>query len=179
LTWNAFQALSFLSMGDVLLERARTVKIGQLARACGVSPDTLRHYERLQLLRPARRTPAGYRLYDADAAGRIRLVQAALAVGFTLRELSRLFRERDAGRPPCRTVRDLAAAKLESLEQNLADMVRLRDALRRLLTIWDARLKRTPPGRWAGLLDALGSGEIELDLPPRPPAASPARRRKS
>jgi len=155
------------------------MRIGQLARLCGVSPDTIRHYERLRLLRPARRTPTGYRVYLSDAAARVRVVQAALSVGFTLAELSRLLGERDAGRPPCREVRALAAAKLEAPDHRVANMVRLRDGMRALLANWDARLEKTPAGGRAGLLDAFGSNEAHLDLPPRSPAVATSKRRKT
>lgn len=40
------------------------VTISELAGSAGVTPDTLRYYERRGLLRPAARTDAGYRLYD-------------------------------------------------------------------------------------------------------------------
>jgi len=36
--------------------------VSQLARAAGVSVRTLHHYDRIGLLRPARRTASGYRL---------------------------------------------------------------------------------------------------------------------
>lgn len=57
----------------------KTLTVGELARAAGLSPQILRHYEQLGLLRP-RRTAAGYRVYsDAD--------RARLDVVRTLREL--------------------------------------------------------------------------------------------
>lgn len=144
-----------------------TIRIGKLARLCGVSPDTLRHYERLALLRPAGRTEGGYRFYQADAATRVRLIQVALSVGFTLAELSRFLKLREAGRPPCRAVRALAAEKLEELGRRLRDLHRLRGTVRQLLESWDARLEATPAGRRAGLLDLLASGEFGTDLPRR------------
>jgi DNA-binding transcriptional MerR regulator len=59
--------------------RDKSVTVGELARGAGVSPQILRHYEQLGLLRP-RRTASGYRVYsDAD--------RARLDVVRTLREL--------------------------------------------------------------------------------------------
>jgi MerR family copper efflux transcriptional regulator len=145
----------------------RPIRIGQLARVCGVSPDTLRHYERLKLLRPAGRTPSGYRFYAPEAIARVRIVQAALSLGFTLAELSRLLGMRDAGWPPCHAVRALAAEKLTELERRLKDIVRLRAGLRAVLKSWDVRLQSTPAGAGAGLLDALVSGNLDLNNLPR------------
>jgi DNA-binding transcriptional MerR regulator len=142
------------------------MRIGPLARLCGVSPDTLRHYERLKLLCAAGRTPGGYRFYAPEAAARVRIIQAALSLGFTLAELSRVFGMRDAGKPPCHAVRALAEEKLVAIEQRLKDTC-LRAGLRAVLKSWDVRLESTPAGARAGLLDALVSGEVDLDLPPR------------
>jgi len=148
-------------------DAAKPMGIGQLAHVCGVSPDTLRHYERLKLLCPAGRTPSGYRLYAREAIARVQVVQAALSLGFTLAELSRLLGMRDAGQPPCRAVRALAAEKLEELERQLKDILRLRTGLRTVLKSWDVRLQSAPVGARAGLLDALVSGELDLNLPAR------------
>jgi DNA-binding transcriptional MerR regulator len=131
------------------------LRAGELARKTGLSKDTLRHYERKGLL-ASRRSPNGYREYDAQAPGRVHLVQRALAVGFTLDELARLMRIRDRGGTPCREVRALAAAKLESIEAQLRDLALLRDQMRTMLGEWDARLARTPRGRPARLLESWG-----------------------
>ena len=85
---------------------------GELAKAAGVSRDTLRHYERKGIMQKPRRSANNYREYPQEALVRVQVVRRALAVGFTLDELSRIFRKRDAGEIPCRHVRDLAALKL-------------------------------------------------------------------
>jgi hypothetical protein len=48
----------------------------ELARLAGVSKDTLRYYERLRLLPPAPRSAAGYRLFPAQALGRLRSMRS-------------------------------------------------------------------------------------------------------
>jgi DNA-binding transcriptional MerR regulator len=123
---------------------------------CGVSTDTLRHYERVGVLPRAPRTHSGYRQYPPDAAGRVLMVRRALALGFSLAELARIFRVRERGGTPCREVRRMAEGKLEELDRRLADLASLRDHLRRLLADWDRRLDATPEGMRAGLLETLG-----------------------
>jgi DNA-binding transcriptional MerR regulator len=87
-----------------------TFRSGGLAKATGVSVDTIRHYERIGVLSKAPRTSSGYRVYPASAVNRVRIVQRALRIGFTLRELADIFRTRDAGGTPCRRVFELARA---------------------------------------------------------------------
>jgi DNA-binding transcriptional MerR regulator len=133
-----------------------TLLAGELARTCGVSTDTLRHYERVGVLARPPRTHAGYRRYPLEAVARVRLVRRALGAGFTLAELSRILRTRDQGGAPCREVRTLAAEKLEQLDRQVADLAALRDRLRDLLHDWDDRLRATPEGGRALLLETLG-----------------------
>jgi DNA-binding transcriptional MerR regulator len=129
---------------------------GELAKATGVSTDTLRHYERKGVLARPRRGRNGYRQYAAGAIDRVRLVRRALAVGFTLDELAGILRVRDSGGAPCHEVRALAAAKLANIESQLTDLIALRDELRTTLKDWDGRLKRTT-GAPAHLLESLST----------------------
>src|SRR5881392_2359578 len=106
-------------------------KVGELAKAAGVSTDTLRHYERKGLLRP-RRSGNGYREYPEHALDRVRMIRQALAVGFTLDELRTLFKVFDDGGAPCQQVRSLAASKLAQIETHLEEVIVLRDDLKGL-----------------------------------------------
>lgn len=132
---------------------------GELACLCGVSTDTLRHYERKGVLPRPLRLGNGYRKYPANSVDRVRLIRRALAVGFTLDELARVLKARDRGQAPCREVRALAAEKLNDLESRLSEMLALRDELRATLVDWDGRLARKEAGQRAGLLDALAEQE--------------------
>ena len=131
---------------------------GELAKATGVSTDTLRHYERKGVLPRPRRSANGYRQYPPDALRRVLLVRRALAVGFTLDELARVLAARDRGAAPCKEVRALAAAKLTEVEERLAQLIELRDDLRATVKEWDGRLAKTPDGGQAGLLESLAAG---------------------
>ena len=62
---------------------SRSWGIGELAKATGVSTDTLRHYERKGLLN-SRRARNGYRQYPEDALERVRMVRQGLAWGSTI-----------------------------------------------------------------------------------------------
>ncbi len=91
---------------------------GELSRLAGVSVDTLRHYERLGILSKPPRTNGGYRDYPANSLERVRLVQRALKVGFSLSELATILRMRDGGQAPCQRVRAIAEQKLEEVKQH-------------------------------------------------------------
>jgi len=131
------------------------LRSGELARLAGVSAETLRHYERKGLLIKPRRSRNGYREYPPSSLDRVRLVQRALSVGFTLNELARILKTRDTGGVPCREVRSLAERKLEEVEDQLSQLTNLRDDLRSLLKDWDELLTGRTRTERVGLLEAL------------------------
>jgi MerR family transcriptional regulator, mercuric resistance operon regulatory protein len=106
-----------------------SLTIGELAAAGGVGVETIRFYQRRDLLRtPAR--GGGIRHYGRDDVRRLRFIRQAQAAGFTLEEIRELL-ELDAGEDRGRA-RELAKARIEALDAKLADLQRARDALRRL-----------------------------------------------
>jgi DNA-binding transcriptional MerR regulator len=133
-----------------------------MAERTGVSTDTLRHYERLGLLPGIERTPAGYRRYPPTVIERVRLIQRALIVGFTLTELATALGQREKGVPPCQRVRRLVGERLAALDARLVELTALRDEMRVIVNDWDARLAVTPHGQRARLLDML-AGRPALD----------------
>jgi len=141
---------------------------GRLGAAAGVSADTIRHYEELGLLEKAVRSDGGYRLYEPSAIARVQTVRSAVKAGFSLAELSGIFRERDAGGAPCRRVAALAAEKVESLEKQILELIELKDWLASTVNAWEKRLEHTPAGKRAGLLDSLRDGPTsDLNQPPK------------
>jgi DNA-binding transcriptional MerR regulator len=128
---------------------------GELARLCGVSADTIRHYERVGVLPGAVRGSNGYRRFPRESVARVMLIRRALAIGFSLEEMARILRQRDAGTPPCRNVRAMAEEKLAELDRRIAETMAMREELARILEEWDATLGATPVGEAALLLQSL------------------------
>jgi len=128
---------------------------GELAGLAGVSRDTLRHYERKGVLPRPLRSHNAYRQYPPEALQRVQLVRRALSVGFTLDELAKVLKVRDAGGAPCEEVRKLAAQKLLNVQDQLRELTRLRDDLQETIKEWDTRLARRAGGKRANLLESL------------------------
>ena len=61
------------------------MKIGELARASGLTTKTIRYYELEGLLPRPPRTATGYRMYASGDVQRLRFVASANRVGLTLR----------------------------------------------------------------------------------------------
>ncbi len=107
------------------------LRIGQAARAAGVSVRALRFYERRGLVRPAGRTDAGYRLYGRGLARRVRLIKWAQGLGFSLGEIGRLLDAGHAGRPG-ESLRAHAARKAVELTHLIQELTSRRRALEEL-----------------------------------------------
>jgi hypothetical protein len=92
-------------------------------------------------------------LFPPQALNRVRLIRGALAIGFSVRELTAIFAERDHGGAPCHHVRDLARKKLAAVEVSLRNRQIWRRELKTTLATWDRLLRTTPEGQRAGLLE--------------------------
>ena len=70
------------------------IRIGDFARLAGVSVETLRHYDELGLLAPARVDEfSGYRYYDAAQLARLHRILALKDLGFSLRQIGQALHE--------------------------------------------------------------------------------------
>lgn len=109
------------------------MKIGEVARRVGIPIDTVRYYERNGLLPPPARRASGYRDYHDSDIARLNFVLHAKALGFTLIEIRELLQLSDAVEGDMANIRGLAASKLQDIEQRIAQLARVRDALKGLV----------------------------------------------
>jgi DNA-binding transcriptional MerR regulator len=106
--------------------------ISAFADQAGVSPDTLRYYERIGLLVPTERTDAGYRLYDEGAAERLRFIRGTQRTGLRLSDIKELLDVQDRGQCPCGHTELLVERRLAEVEAELAELRAVQDRLREL-----------------------------------------------
>jgi DNA-binding transcriptional MerR regulator len=116
------------------------IKIGELSERCGVSPDTVRFYERLGLLRQPSRTAAGHRTYDPESVERLRLIRGFQRLGLTLGDIRHLLRLRqakgpDTGRKTLGVLRSRAEAIGTEVSRLCAFLSRLDESIR----VWERR----------------------------------------
>jgi DNA-binding transcriptional MerR regulator len=129
------------------------MRIGELARVSGVTPDTIRYYERLGLMPSPHRGANGYREYPAKAANRLRVIRNAVQLGFPLTEIAKVLRIRDAGGAPCRQVRDYAQTLVAEIDQRIAQLETEKAAMLRMLSSWNGILEVTRTDAPARLLE--------------------------
>ncbi|WP_459062107.1 MerR family transcriptional regulator [Stenotrophomonas sp. PSU-St15] len=109
------------------------MNIGQLARRAGVPIDTVRYYERQQLLPTAARSAGGYRIFGEQDLRRLRFIRRAKALGFSLEEIAELLALSDQHQHDMGSVRDTARTRLRDIEQRMNELQRMHAALSQLV----------------------------------------------
>ena len=108
--------------------------IGKAAKKAGVGIETIRFYERRQLIqRPQTPRGGGYRHYPAATIERIRFVRQAQELGFSLNEIDELPGFRADPKADSAQVRTHALAKLSQVEEKMHQLERIRAALKTLI----------------------------------------------
>ena len=89
-------------------------KVGELARATGVTVRALHHYDELGLLVPCERTGSGHRLYAEEDIRRLYRILALRRLGFPLHEIASLLDDGSL------SLADTVRRHLERVERDLA-----------------------------------------------------------
>lgn len=105
------------------------VTIGTLAEDADVGVETIRFYERKGLIKQPPRPHSGFRKYDEATADRIRFIQQAQELGFTLNEIKQLLSLRVDPRTSCADVKEKANEKIADIDKKVAVLRRMRSAL--------------------------------------------------
>ncbi|GMR13548.1 MAG: hypothetical protein BMS9Abin29_1760 [Gemmatimonadota bacterium] len=119
------------------------MRIGKLAESAGVTPDTIRYYEREGLLEPPRRGSNGYRDYGPEAVDDLRFIKKAQLLGMKLSDVRETLEIAAGGTQPCEHVRAKVSARLSDVEERLSQLQTLRSTLLETLE----RLDRALPPR--------------------------------
>lgn len=133
--------------------------ISELAGRFGLSRSTLLYYDRIGLLRPSGRTPAGYRVYKDTDAARLERVCAFRQTGLPLAEIRRVLDS---------PATELTAALERRLDQLNGDIQRLRNQQRVIVGLLRnkrslARIGVMNKRRWVKLLAASGFREEDME----------------
>lgn len=108
------------------------MNIGEAARQSGLPTKTIRYYEDINLIRPARRNN-GYRDYSNQDLHKLKFLQRARGLGFSVKECRQLISLYEDCKRASADVKALAKHHLEEIDHKIAELHSLRDALSELV----------------------------------------------
>lgn len=105
------------------------VQIKELSDRTGIARKTIRYYEQIGLLSPAKRAENRYRVYDNADIERLRFIKSARALDFTLQEIAQILATRDCDEPPCGHVMTLLQDHMDDIAARIHDLEQLHQEL--------------------------------------------------
>lgn len=133
--------------------------IGELAKQVGMTTKAIRHYEGLGLLSPPRRTDSGYRVYAGEDVERLRFIQGAKGLGFSLQEIKDIIGLWSSGERPCGMVSRMLQEKLADLDRRISLLTTFRDELAAYKSRMDEQGSPDVP---CAHIEGLASGQWKL-----------------
>ena len=108
-------------------------RIGELAKVADVTPDTIRFYEKQQMMDHEVRTEGGFRLYSDNDLKRLKFIRYARQLGFTLESIRELLSIRiDPEHHTCQESKGIVQARLKEVEAKIDELELMRVSLQRL-----------------------------------------------
>ena len=111
----------------------KAVPIGRAAAQLGVSPDTLRYYDRIGLVSPRQRGANGRRYYGERDLEQLRFIRRAQAMDYSLDEIAELLSLRADPKADCAQVQRRAESKLAEVRDKIERLEGIGTALERLI----------------------------------------------
>ena len=119
-----------------------TLTIGRLARTANVGIETIRYYQRRNLLPLPDAEEGAFRHYPPALADRIRFIKRSQELGFSLDEIAKLLKFEDGA--DRRAIRLLAGAHLDDVRAKIADLKRIARALANMIQSCEATGRAQP-----------------------------------
>ncbi|MGQ9427442.1 MerR family DNA-binding protein [Gilvimarinus sp. F26214L] len=120
--------------------------VHQLAKSLKTTPDTVRYYTRIGLLRPIKDSNNAYKCYGDEERKRLRFILCARQMGFSVDEIGQILTEAEKSDTPCPQVAELLQQRLEDIQQRLAQTLSLQDVLSDALKQWQSCSNPAPTG---------------------------------
>jgi len=110
----------------------RQYKIGQIAKASGLSVETIRYYEQRGLIPPADRLPSGYRIYQQQTLDQLHFIIRCKELGFSLDDTQQMIELQQQPELSSAAVKARIDQHVEEIEQKISDLQQLSESLQAL-----------------------------------------------
>ena len=113
---------------------------GILAKQSGVNSETIRYYEKIELMPDPIRSEGGHRVYNETHLQRLSFIRRCRELGFTLKEIRGLLDLVDGGDYTCAEVRDRTIVHLDEVRQKIRDLKKMQRTLKIMVSQCDGGL---------------------------------------
>lgn len=127
------------------------MKIGALAKRTGATVETIRYYEKEQLLPEPSRSSGNYRLYNEAHMDRLQFILHCRTLDMTLDEVRILLQYRDEPTKECGNVNSLLDEHIRTVEIRMAEL----DQLKKHLTALRQKCISETSANSCGILNTL------------------------
>ena len=111
----------------------RGYAIGEMSRHTGVNIETIRYYERIEIMPQPDRTEGGNRQYNHDQLKRLSFIKRCRELGFSLSEIRALLEMADRDDFTCSEVHQMTMSHLTTVRQKLNDLKGLERSLKKMV----------------------------------------------
>lgn len=129
--------------------------IGKIAEITGLSRKSIRYYEDEGLIGKAERSAVGYRLYSESVLTRLRFIQKAKAIGFSLEDIRGILELSRRGRPCCEQVVNWSEKKISELDEQIKFLIQLRSKISEYQVKWKGKGGRVSEAEICGLIESI------------------------
>ena len=105
------------------------MKIGELAKLTGCSVQTIRYYEKENLLKSKTRSEGNFRLYDTSAVEQLMFIKQCRSLDLALSEVRQLIDLNQSPGTQCDDVNNMIDNHIEQVEQRMKELKGLRSQL--------------------------------------------------
>jgi len=113
--------------------KSRRITRGVLAQQSAVNSETIRYYERIELMPNPKRSEGGHRLYNSNHLKRLIFIRRCRELGFSLEEIKNLLGLVDTGEYSCDEVKLQTEAHLKDVQQKVRDLKKMESMLKDLV----------------------------------------------
>lgn len=109
--------------------------IGQLSKQTGISTQTIRYYEKINLMPSPKRATNGYRQYIDSDVERLRFIRRARQLDFALHDIREILALKELREAPCQYVMNKMQDQITFIEQRITNLKLLQSELYELHSI--------------------------------------------
>jgi MerR family mercuric resistance operon transcriptional regulator len=108
--------------------------VGQIAQQVGCKVETVRYYEKIELMPEPPRSEGGHRIYNVEQVKRLNFIRRSRELGFSIEKIRELLSYIDEPDHYCGEVKGLAILHSREVQKKIDDLERLKVALNTMVS---------------------------------------------